>query len=120
MNFGKLLVITILFISLHTRAIGQCGETFKFTPYPSEKSAASGKIEIELKGTNYPYTFKTYQLDRKEIKLVNTTTVGKDKKLVVIESLEPAYYLTQVQYGSSCKETIGGVNGILIKSKNED
>src|SRR4051812_189745 len=118
MNIIKVLLITVIFFLDGTILFGQCNENFKFDTTVSEENR--GKIHIEIEGGKSPYTFKTFQLDSKEIKLVNTAKISGLEKNLVIENLVPGYYLIQVEFGASCRQTIGGLDGILIKSNKDE
>ncbi|NJN41840.1 MAG: hypothetical protein HC811_06030 [Flammeovirgaceae bacterium] len=108
----------ILLAVVSANAFSQCKSTFKYSVEQPDSELVQGKVHLEVTGSEYPYTIKTYSLDHKEIPVVNTKKALEESDFI-IEGLEPAYYLIVVEWGKGCKATLGGLEGILI-SKSAD
>lgn len=108
---------TLIFYN-HSVAWAQCEGNFTYQSFTSEKTSATGKIEVTLKDQEPGiYTFKVYKVDGL-ITLVQTKQASSPDK-IIFEQLVPSTYFVKIEWGRSCYKTIGGLEGIIITEKDQ-
>lgn len=106
----------LFFFSLPVCA--QCEGDFTFQSISSEKGSDSGKIEVSVQNpAPGAYTFTVYEMAG-VIAVVQTKQASSPDK-VTFENLKPSTYLVKVEWGQSCRRTLGGLEGIMITEKDQ-
>ncbi len=96
----------------------QCKGEFTFQSISSEKGSDSGKIELSIQNpAPGAYTFTIYEMNG-VITAVETKQASSPEK-ITFENLKASTYFVKVEWGQSCRRTLGGLDGIIITEKDQ-
>ena len=118
--YNSLLLLAVLgiFVFCSQNVSAQCKGDVTYQSVSSENGSPSGRIEITVNNAEAGvYTFNIYKMEGKII-LVETREVPSPGK-IVFEGLKPSSYYVKIEWGSSCRKILGGLEGITITGKDQ-
>ncbi len=120
LKYLKGLLIAVGFLSLMslTDAKAQCKIEFEFRSEVSEKEGNTGKIFLTKKAGGEEVTFRLYEffhIKKGAVKTKKTEKFSNRGEFLVFDNLPSSRYLILAE-DKNCKVTIGGIEGIVVKS----
>jgi|GEM_PF-5104598 hypothetical protein len=105
---GIVIVLTLACLS----SFCQCTSNFS-------TSSENNKITISWSNIKDQLRFELFKIDG-QAKLVQTFSLEGSLNSTVIKPVEPGTYLVKVRWGNGCNFTLGGLEGLTVKGKDNE
>lgn len=114
MRSCKLLLINLFILFFNIELSAQCTTDFKVHRIDYTE-AQFGKIEVAVINGGFldDYSVKVYQINS-DVDLISEIRPRTTNNKFEISQLEPNTYWIRIEWGGSCFQTIGGLEGIKV------
>lgn len=110
-------VLGILIFCSHTLR-AQCHGDFSYQFTSIGPDSNAGKIEISFENIDRGvYAIQLYKVEGRFIP-VDRQEVSMPEK-IVFDNLTPSIYFVKIDWGSACRKMLGGLEGIIITTKDQ-
>lgn len=114
----KLVLLVILIFGFSEKSFSQCEVKFD---YKTELAETGGKIIIKYLDGEGPFTFKLFDWEdgiNDYIDESQKASFKANEEFLVFDNLPASTYTVQVITPNGCQSSIGGIEKITIRSKN--
>jgi len=119
MKSCKLLAVSFFLVVICCDLKAQCTNNFKVDEIQyDEAQLGLIKVLIEEDKSNLSYRVKVYQINS-EVTLVSEGNQIPVNNRLSIKGLKPSTYWIRLEWGDACFKTIGGLDGIVVRSNKE-